>query len=92
MSKEEKERVRKDREKAFRKENQRLAIEGIGKGATEQKNTDKESLKTKGETALKEAGTMISSSGSSLQESIKGQFGKKITEVFDKQQQTLDTF
>ncbi|MEI5993035.1 hypothetical protein [Candidatus Enterococcus mansonii] len=90
MSKEEKK--RKEREKAFRKESQRLAIKGLGKSTNEQKNTDKESIKTQGESKLKEAAAMIGKTGSSFQESVKGQFGKKVTEVFEQQKQTMDNF
>ncbi|MGX7412912.1 hypothetical protein [Enterococcus caccae] len=86
------EKKRKEREKAFRKESQRLAIKGLGKSTNEQKNKDKESIKTQGETELKEATAMIGTTGNSFQESVKGQFGKKVTEVFEQQKQTLDNF
>ncbi|EOH92390.1 hypothetical protein UAW_03055 [Enterococcus haemoperoxidus ATCC BAA-382] len=86
------EKERKEREKAFRKESQRLAIKGLGKSTNEQKSKDKESIKTKGETELKDAAAMIGTTGSSFQESVKGQFGKKVTEVFEQQKQTMDHF
>lgn len=92
MSKEAKERERKERELAHRKETQRIAIEGIGRSGKGQKEKDKEYIKTKGETELKEAGAMIGKSGKDFQHSVKGQFGKKITDVMEKQKQLLDTF
>ncbi|WP_430597697.1 hypothetical protein [Enterococcus sp. AZ177] len=92
MSKEAKEREQKAREKAFRKESQKIALRGLGKSASAQMNTDKESVKTKGEKGMSEASSMINSTGSSFQESVKGQFSKKVTQVFEEQKQTLDSF
>lgn len=92
MSKESKDRERKERELAHRKETQKIAIEGIGRSGKEQKEKDKEYIKKKGETELKEAGAMIEKSGKDFQNSVKGQFGKKVTEVMEKQKRLLDSF
>lgn len=92
MSKEEKERERKEREKAFRKESQKIAVQALGRSASEQKNSDRKSIKTKGEKEMSEAAAMIGTTGSSFQESVQGQFGTKVTEVFDQQKQMLDSF
>lgn len=92
MSKEERERERKAREKAYRKEGQKLAIQALGRSAVSEKNKDKESIKTKGEKEMKEATTMLKTTGSSFQDAVKGQFGKKVVEVLEEQKQTLDSF
>lgn len=92
MSKEAKERERKAREKAYRKESQKIAIQGLGRSANAEKNTNKESMKKKGETEMERASTMINSTGNSFQELVKGQFGKKVQEVFEQQKQLLKNF
>lgn len=54
-----------------------------------QKDTVRKAKKT-GDEALKEAQKAIEQSSDGLQKSVKGQFGKKVTEVLDKQKEAVN--
>ncbi|MCO6018347.1 hypothetical protein CKN86_01835 [Carnobacterium divergens] len=64
-----------------------IAINKIGISSKNQKQVEKI-----GETELENIKATLSSSSKSLEHAIKGHFGKKLTEVLDKQKQTLDDF
>lgn len=58
----------------------------------QQSNSKKNKVKTEGKTTLEEAKSSISQTTTGLQGAVKGQFGKKITETFEKQKQKLDAY
>lgn len=92
MAKKETASQRKEREKTFRKANQKIAIQGIGRSTNQEKQADSDRIKLRGTEEVEKATEVLNSTGTSLQESVQGQFGKKVTEVFDQQQKTLDKF
>ena len=89
MAEKETSRQRKEREKAFRKESQKIAIQAVGRNSVQESTSDKDSIQRRGKETINEARTVISSTGSSLQKSVKGQFGDKVSEVFEEQKKML---
>ena len=49
-------------------------------------------MKKKGKSELENTKTTLDNASEGLDYSVKGQFGKKITEVFEKQDKLLDSF
>lgn len=78
--------------KEYRKNVQKTKVRAIGRSGSQSKELKKEKTIRLGEQESKTAQKAISKATSGLQETVKGQFGKKVTQVFDKQKQTLDNF
>jgi Skp family chaperone for outer membrane proteins len=64
-----------------------LAIEKMLESEQNQKQ-----VKKKGKSELENTKTTLDNASEGLDYSVKGQFGKKITEVFEKQDKLLDSF
>ncbi|MGX7149770.1 hypothetical protein [Enterococcus ureasiticus] len=56
-----------------------------------QSENDQKNAEKKGKVILEEAKTSLSRTTSSLEGSIKGQFGHSVKEAFDKQEKKLDS-
>ncbi|WP_375179034.1 hypothetical protein [Enterococcus rotai] len=78
--------------KKIEKENQKTNVRAIGMATLQQSNSKKNKVKTEGKSTLEEAKSSISQTTTGLQGAVKGQFGKKITETFEKQKQKLDAY
>ncbi|PZL70036.1 hypothetical protein CI088_16145 [Enterococcus plantarum] len=76
------ERVKKNLEK--------IRVQAIGSAKIQKSHNIKQESKKQGETAIESAKKALSSSSQTLEGAVKGQFGKNVTEAFEKQQQTLD--
>lgn len=91
MTNEEKERRQKERDLALRKESQIKAIKVIGKAGKAEQKKDAKDTEEKGKKELNIAKEKLTSSNKNFQQAVKGQFGKKVTEVLDKQKDMLNT-
>lgn len=78
--------------KQYKKNMQKAKVRAVGLSGSQSKNTKRAKIKVTGEQESKSAKKSISKATDGLQKSVKGQFGKKVIEVFDKQKQTLDNF
>lgn len=78
--------------KKMRKRYQESAVRAIGMAGVQNSGNDQKSAEKKGKVILEEAKTSLSKTTKSLEESIKGQFGKSVKEAFDKQEKKLDSF
>ncbi|WP_206911618.1 hypothetical protein IGL98_000938 [Enterococcus sp. DIV0840] len=78
--------------KEYKKNAQKTKVRAIGRSGVQSKELKKEKIIRLGEQESKRAQKSISKATTGLQDTVKGQFGKKVTEVFDKQKQTLDNF
>lgn len=76
--------------KDLQKNLEKISVLAIGGAKIQKSYTSKQDTKKQGETAIESAKKALDSSSKTLGSSIKGQFGTKVTEVFEKQQQTLD--
>ncbi|MDT2010831.1 hypothetical protein [Carnobacterium divergens] len=78
--------------KDYRKNVQKAKTRAIGRSIVQSKELKKTKTKSLGEKESKTAKASCSKATKGLEANVKGQFGKKITEVFDQQQQALDKF
>ena len=78
--------------KQYKKNLQKTKVRAIGRSGLKSKESKKKKTIRLGEQESKSAQKAISTATNGLQETVKGQFGKKVTQVFDKQKQTLDNF
>ncbi|EOL50372.1 hypothetical protein [Enterococcus caccae] len=78
--------------KEYKKNMQKVSARAIGRALVQKKESEKKKVKRLGEAEEKIAKASISTATSGLQESVKGQFGKKVTQVLDDQGKTLDNF
>lgn len=78
--------------KEYKKNAQKTKVRAIGRSGFQSKEVKKEKIIRLGEQESKSGQKAISKAITGLQETVKGQFGKKVTEVFEKQKQTLDNF
>lgn len=78
--------------KEYNKNVQKTKIRAICRSGVQSKEVKKAKTKRLGEQESKQAKKSISTASKGLQESVKGQFGKKVTKVLDTQKKTLDTF
>lgn len=78
--------------KEFQKNLQKTQVRAVGKACSESKGVTYSETKKSGEKASKSGSKSITKATTGLQSTIKGQFGKKITTVFDKQKQLLKDF
>lgn len=77
--------------KDFQKSNQKIRIWSHAMMKAEKRAANQQKIKKIEKNELETVKKAISTSSEGLQGSIKGQFGKKVKEVFDEQKQTLDT-
>lgn len=78
--------------KEYKKNLQKTKVRAIGRAGVRNKESQREIIIRMGEQESKVAEEVIGKATAGLQSSVKGQFGKKVTEVFDKQKQTLAKF
>ncbi|MGX4687643.1 hypothetical protein JNUCC83_12440 (plasmid) [Vagococcus sp. JNUCC 83] len=78
--------------KEFKKNVQKSKVRAVGRSGVNSMGKLKKKVKSSGEQESKSAKASISKATTGLQATVKGQFGKKVTEVFDQQQKTLDKF
>lgn len=78
--------------KEYKKKAQKAKVRAIGRSGSMSTSSLERAVKLLGEQESKSAKTSISKTTKELKSTVKGQFGKKVTEVFDKQKQTLDKF
>lgn len=76
--------------KELKKNLEKIRVQTIGSSKIQKFHTMKQEAKKQGETAIQSANKALSSSSQTLEGAVKGQFEKKVTEAFEKQQQTLD--
>lgn len=76
--------------KELKKNLEKIRVQAIGSSKIQKSHTKKQEAKKQGETAINSAKKALSSSYQTLEGAVKGQFGKKVTATFEKQQQTLD--
>ncbi|MEN2666786.1 hypothetical protein [Listeria aquatica] len=78
--------------KEFQKSNQKTRVRTLGmQNKWTGEAADKKVRKT-GKEEIKMAKHPFSKTSSHLQEAVKGHFGKKVTEVFEKQEDILENF
>lgn len=78
--------------KEYKKNVQKTKVRAVGRSGVTSTNSLKQAVKLLGEQESKSAKTTISKATTGLESTVKGQFGKKVTTVFNRQQQTLDKF
>ncbi|MBO0423247.1 hypothetical protein BCR22_05115 [Enterococcus plantarum] len=76
--------------KELKKNLEKIRVQAIGSAKIQKSHNMKQESKKQGETAIESAKKALSSSSQIVEGAVKGQFGKKVTEAFEKQQQTLD--
>lgn len=76
--------------KELQKKLEKIRVQAIGSAKIQKSHSKKQEAKKQGETAIESAKKALSSSSQTLEGAVKGQFGKNVTEAFEKQQQTLD--
>lgn len=76
--------------KEYQKNTQKIKVRAFSRLLVMNKNNKRKIIMSLGKEQSKLAKSSISTATKGLQDSVKGQFGKKVTEVFDKQKQTLD--
>ena len=78
--------------KEYKKNVQKTKVRSVGRSGVMSKDSLKQATNILGEQESKSAKNSISKATTGLQATVKGQFGKKVIEVFDQQQKTLDNF
>ena len=78
--------------KEYKKNSQKAKVRAVGRSGVTSMNSFQQATELQGEQEIKTAKSSISKATKGLQTSVKGQFGKKVTEVFDEQQKILDNF
>ncbi len=78
--------------KEYRKNAQKIKVRAIGRSGANSKEIKKRIITRLGTIESRNAQKSISKATKGLEETVKGQFGTKVTEVFEKQKQTLDNF
>lgn len=76
----------------YKKNVQKTEVKAIGRSGSQSKESKKAKTKKLGKQESKLAKASLSKTTTGLQSTVKGQFGKKITKVFDQQKQMLDEF
>lgn len=74
----------------LKKNVEKICVQAIGSAKMQKSHIKKQEAEKHGETAIESAKKALSSSSETLEGTVKGQFGKKVTETFEKQQQTLN--
>lgn len=76
----------------YRKGVQKTKVRAMGRAGIQSKGAKESKIKRLGEQESKLAKTSISKATTGLQETVKGQFAKKVTEVFEQHQKKIDDF
>lgn len=78
--------------KEYKKNLQKVSAQAAAMALTQKKDNFVNKTKKSGETESESAKGSIISATSGLGETVKGQFGKKVTQVLDEQGKMLDKF
>ncbi|EUJ26746.1 hypothetical protein MFLO_13855 [Listeria floridensis FSL S10-1187] len=78
--------------KEFQKNNQKIQVQALGMQHIRTGEAADKRVRKTGKEEIKMAKTSVSKTSSCLQEAVKGNFGKKVTEVFEKQEEMLENF
>ena len=78
--------------KEYKKNLQKMSAQATAMGLVQKKDSLVKKTKKSGETESESAKNSITSATSGLGETVKGQFGKKVTQVLDEQGKMLDKF
>lgn len=78
--------------KELQKNNQKVQIQTIGMANKQALMALDQKVQQKGKEEIKEAKKSVLKSNHHLQEAIKGQFGQKVTQVLEKQEDVLTNF
>lgn len=76
--------------KEYKKNTQKIKARAISRSTVSQQSRTVQTFKKQGKEATEQAKSSTSEASEGLQQSVQGQFGKKVTEVFDKQKETLE--
>lgn len=76
--------------KDYKKKTQKLIVETRSQLLVEKKDRQRKTIKRSGKKQLEEAQEVLITANKGLKTSIKGQFGKKVTVVFEEQKKTLE--
>lgn len=74
----------------LKKSLEKIRVQAIGGAKVQKSYESKQNTEKQSEIAVENAKKALVSSSKTLEGSIKGQFGTQVTEIFEKQQQTLD--
>lgn len=78
--------------KEYKKNLQKMSAQATAMALVQKKDSLVKKTKKSGETESESAKSYITSATSVLGETVKGQFGKKVTQVLDEQGKMLDKF
>ncbi|WP_167630019.1 hypothetical protein [Listeria valentina] len=78
--------------KEFQKNNQKIQVRTLGMQNIRTGEAADKKIRKTGKEEMKMAKTSVSKTSNHLQEAVKGHFGKKVTEVFEKQEDVLENF
>ncbi|EPH68901.1 hypothetical protein D929_02694 [Enterococcus faecalis 02-MB-P-10] len=78
--------------KEYKKSLQKVKVLTLSMSLVREQRDQVRKAKKTGDEALKDAQKAIGQSSDGLEKSVKGQFGKKVTEVMEKQKKMLDSF
>ncbi|MHC5252306.1 hypothetical protein ACYRFS_11745 [Listeria kieliensis] len=78
--------------KEFQKNNQKTQVRTLGMQNIRTGEAADKKIRKTGKEEMKMAKTSVSETSSHLREAVKGHFGKKVTEVFEKQEDVLENF
>ncbi|ALS02702.1 hypothetical protein ATZ33_15355 [Enterococcus silesiacus] len=78
--------------KEYKKNLQKMSAQATAMALVQKKGSLVKKTKKSGETESESAKNSITSATSGLGETVKGQFGKKVTQVLDEQGKMLDKF
>ncbi|MFK4567909.1 hypothetical protein [Enterococcus sp. UD-01] len=78
--------------KEYKKNLQKMSAQATAMALVQKKDSLVKKTKKSGETESESAKSSIISATSGLGETVKGQFGKKVTQVFEEQGKMLDKF
>lgn len=78
--------------KEYKKKTQKVKAMSISLSLLQKQEKKVRTSKKEGKEATEQAKSSTSEASKSLQQTVKGQFGKKVTEVLDNQKKSLDHF
>lgn len=76
----------------YRKDVQKAKSRGIGRASIQSKGVMESKTKRLGKQESKLAKTSLSKATIGLEDTVKGQFGKRVTEVFEQHEKKVDDF
>ncbi|MGK0552185.1 hypothetical protein ACSFB8_08545 [Enterococcus faecalis] len=75
--------------KQLQKNLEKIRVQAIGVAKLQQTYQKQQTAQQQGQEAIESAKKVLENTSQTLETTIQGQFGAKVTEVFEKQQQTL---